>query len=157
MKFLQELVSFYRINNDLSEVGTPHNTEIHDRGTQPDSIGMVGDKMGDDYGRTELDQEDAQELTSLLGKVTEDPDRQGLIRKVKGAHLVYKRQTEDGTFEELWIYKINNVRDEIEIRKAILAGTDIPVNKLQSPDNAQSYEVWTIGDIEMLHIKGLQQ
>lgn len=157
MKFLQELVSFHRINNDTSDVGEPYNTEIHDRGTQPDSIGMVGDKMGDDYGRTELDQEDTQELDSLIGKTLEDPDRQGLIRKVKGAHLVYKRQTEDGTFEELWIYKIDNVRDEIEIRKAILAGTDIPVNKLQSPDSSQSYEVWTVGDVEMLLVKGLQQ
>ena len=34
-------------------------------------------------------------------EVEDDPDRQGLIRTVKGAHLVYKRKQEDGTYDEL--------------------------------------------------------
>lgn len=86
----------------------------------------------------------------------EDPDRQGLIRTVKSAHLVYKRQAEDGSYEELWTYNIDNdVRNELKIRRDILAGTDIPPNKRQSNDGTQHYDLWTLGNVQMLHIEGL--
>jgi len=78
-----------------------------------------------------------------------------LIRTVKGSHLVYKRKSEDGTYEELWIYNAGNMRDELEVRKAILAGTDIPTSKTQSPDGSQKYELWSAGNAEMLQIQGL--
>lgn len=101
------------------------------------------------------EQEDHPELDGLAGEVAEDPDRQGLIRAVKSAHLVYKRSTEDGTFEEMWIYNVTDMRAQLEIKKAILAGTDIPVNKMTSPDGAQTYQIWSAGNAEMLLIKGL--
>jgi len=87
----------------------------------------------------------------------EDPDRQGLIRVVPGAHLVYKRVDEDGTFEELWIYNIpdSELESELEIRRAILAGTDIPRGKTQTEDGVQSYEMWTAGNAQMVKISGL--
>lgn len=88
----------------------------------------------------------------------EDPNRQGVIRTVPKAHLVYKRQTSDGTYEELWIYTTGgSMQDELTIRRAILAGTDIPANKVKSPDGSQSYEIWTVGNGQLLNIKGLPQ
>ena len=88
----------------------------------------------------------------------EDPDRQGAIRVIKNAHLVYKRQQEDGTFEEMWIYKIgDDFASEIDVRNDILAGTDIPPNKTKSPDGSQQYTLSTMGDAQILQITGLPQ
>jgi hypothetical protein len=84
------------------------------------------------------------------------PDRQGTIRRVKNAHLVYKRQTDDGSFEELWVYKEGKRYDKtLNIRRDILAGTDIPVEKTKSADGSQRAEVWSSGDTQFLHIQGL--
>lgn len=107
--------------------------------------------LGDNEGGDETD----PKLDAITDKASEDPDRQGLVRKVKGAHLVYKRQIEDGTYEELWIYNSGNMRDELDIRKAVLAGTDIPTTKTSSPDGTQKYELWSAGNAEMLQIQGL--
>lgn len=86
----------------------------------------------------------------------EDPNRQGLIRKVPGAHLVFKRKEEDGTFNELWVYKIQkDIRDDSKVRQQILAATDIPIERMQSADGSQQYDLWTIGDVQMMHIVGL--
>lgn len=96
------------------------------------------------------------ELDSMLDKAaTEDPNKQGLIRTIPGAHLVYKRQSSDGNFEELWLYNVNELQKELDIRKAILAGTDIPTNKTESPDGKQTYELWSAGNAEIMCIKGL--
>ena len=85
------------------------------------------------------------------------PNRQGTIRTVKGAHLVYKRKTPDGFYEELWMYNIgkDTNRDEIELRKDILSGTDIPPESTRSPDGDQSYDLWTVGNGQMLKVMGL--
>lgn len=112
----------------------------------------------DDFGDLELDGEDDDfgDLDDLEGEEDEDPDRQGLIRVVPNAHLVYKRASEDGTFEELWIYNTSEVLDdELQTRRAILAGTDIPQNKMASEDGSQRYELWTAGNAQLLHITGL--
>lgn len=86
----------------------------------------------------------------------ENPDLQGTIRAIPNAHLVYKRQQEDGTFDELWHYNIGeDFKRELKIRRAVLAGTDIPINKMKSPDGNQTYELWTIGNGQMLKIQGL--
>lgn len=84
-----------------------------------------------------------------------NPDRVGDIRQVDNAKLVYKRQTQNGTFEELWIYRAPQNIKEITIRRAILAGTDISPNEMESEDGAQTYEVWAIGNIEMMRVAGL--
>ena len=99
---------------------------------------------------------DQSDLDAVATKASEDPNHQGLIRTVKNAHLVYKRESEDGTFEELWVFNISELKSDLKIRKAILAGTDIPVNQLTSPDGKQTYSIWTSGNVEFLKISGLQ-
>lgn len=113
------------------------------------------DDLGDDL-ESDDDSEDGDQLDALSNQATEDPDKQGLLRKVPGAHLVYKRQTEEGTYEEMWVYNSDgHMKNEMEIRRSILAGTDIPVNKTESPDGKQTYQVWSAGNVEMLLIKGV--
>lgn len=85
-----------------------------------------------------------------------DPNRAGIIRTVDNAHLVYKRQQEDGMYEELWIYNLHDsVHDELDIRRDILAGTDIPPKKTRSPDGAQKYTINTLGNAQLMHLTGL--
>lgn len=86
-----------------------------------------------------------------------NPDRQGMIRVVADAHLVYKREQPDGFYEELWIYNIGKdvASDNIKIKQNILAGTDIPNNSTQSEDGTQSYTLWTCGNAQLLKITGL--
>lgn len=86
----------------------------------------------------------------------DDDDLQGVLRTVPNSHLVYKRQQEDGTFDELWHYNIgDDFKKELKIRRAVLAGTDIPINKMKSPDGSQTYELWTVGNGQMLKVQGL--
>ena len=95
------------------------------------------------------------ELEDLMGDF-DDPDRAGVIRTVDNAHLVYKRQTEDGSFEELWIYNIgNSMNDELEIRRDILAGTDIKPKTTTSEDGKQQYFLTTLGNAQYVNIRGL--
>lgn len=176
MKFLQELVRFTRIDNDETETdqiddpvgdegellpddefddneGELPPEDVVDDQSQADEFSgedpsTVGDEEPGDEFQDEVPEEPAE---------PEDPNRQGMVRTVKGAHLVYKREVEDGTYEELWQYNTSTLRDEITIRKAILAGTDIPVNKAQSPDGSQSFETWAAGNAELMLIRGLQQ
>jgi len=116
----------------------------------------MGDEMNMGMGSEEMDGEDELPPDTMEPQEWEDPNRQGTIRRVKGAHLVYKRQTDDGTFEELWMFKQGDkFNDELEVRRDILAGTDIPVNKTQSDDNRQQSDLWTAGDVQMLKISGL--
>jgi hypothetical protein len=90
--------------------------------------------------------------------IPDDANKQGIIRHVDKAHLVFKRQTPDGTFEELWSYNIStDMKDELSIRRKILAGTDIPSQKTTSPDGSQAYTLTTMGNGQLLHITGLSQ
>lgn len=92
----------------------------------------------------------------LQGMDSDDPNKIGIVRHVDGAHLVFKRQTSNGTFEELWIYKLGDeVTSSDKIKQAIVAGTDIPRDKMQSPDGSQKYEVTTMGDAQYVKITGL--
>lgn len=82
--------------------------------------------------------------------------KQGIIRTVDSAHLIYKKQSPDGKFEELWVYNIGKYPNTgLSTRKDILSGTDIPPLKTSSPDGSQEYTVTTIGNAQILHIKGL--
>jgi hypothetical protein len=86
----------------------------------------------------------------------EDDDKQGIIRTIKNAHLLYKRQDGDGTYVELWVYNISKgIHDEFKIRNAILDGTDIETKTGASPDNKQKFELWTIGERQFIQITGL--
>ena len=110
--------------------------------------------------QVDVDWDDSAQMQDEFGDEeapeSDDPDRQGLIRVVPGAHLVYKRADEEGTFEELWIYNTSDkFDDELETRRAILAGTDIEMNKMKSKDGSQSYELWNAGNAQLLKITGL--
>ena len=86
-----------------------------------------------------------------------DPDKEGVIRTIKNAHLVYKRKDVDGTYVELWAYDINRgFKDEYDIRAAILNGTDINHKTGLSSDEQQSFDLWTCGGRQMMRIKGLE-
>ena len=127
--------------------------------SDPTSGGAAGgSNEGDDLPPDVAPEEGNDELSQLddvASNATEDPDRQGVIRAVKKAHLVYKRESGDGGFEELWVYNVGTMKDELETRKAILAGTDIPPGKTASPDGTQTYSIWSTGNAELLSIKGL--
>ncbi len=121
---------------------------------------LEADPMDDAEGMEDMeDMEDIEggEEFGDLDDESDDPDRQGLIRVVPDAHLVFKRTTEEGTFDELWIYNTGDedFNKELEIRRAILSGTDIPKNKMSSPDGSQSYDLWSVGNAQMIHITGL--
>lgn len=117
----------------------------------PDLGGGVNSQPGQQVGMPQTPIEEPEGVT-----VEGDPDRQGLIRTVRGAHLVYKRQEEEGTFEELWIFNTGKkFGDEYDVRHAILAGTDIPPKKTRSDDGNQEYFLSTLGNAQLLHIKGL--
>ena len=115
--------------------------------------------VDDQYGLDDPnDQEGFGDAEGEMGADQEwdDPDFQGSIRQVEGAHLVFKRQQEDGTFNELWQYNLgDDFKKELTIRRAIISGTDIPINKMRSPDSSQSYELWTVGNGQLLQVKGL--
>lgn len=124
------------------------------------SGGFSGGDAADGEGDLSLDvegdpEQDGDQFDGIAQDATEDPNRQGLIRTVKNAHLVYKRETEEGTYEELWLYNVSDFRTELSTKKAILAGTDIPTNKTRSPDGSQTYTTWAAGNAEMLLIRGL--
>ena len=162
MNFLQEALSSIRRLEDEPTDELPSDDTDELSLDDPDEVPSdeLSDEPSDDMDLSLDDPDEVQdsehpELDGIADDASDDPDRQGLIRTVKGAHLVYKRDTEEGSFEELWIYNVSTLRDELIVKKAILAGTDIPTNKTQSPDGSQSYEIWSAGNAEMLLVKGL--
>jgi hypothetical protein len=108
----------------------------------PDTMGAGDEEFGQEIPQEEIDQQ--------------PPNRQGIIRQVDNAHLVYKKQMEDGGFEELWVYNIGDKLDDaLKTRRAILSGTDIPRGHTRSEDGQQSYTLSTMGNAQLLHITGL--
>lgn len=124
-----------------------------------EDLQMGDDEMSDDTGDSMDDEESMGAPDGDMGTDDEeegDENFQGNIRSVRGANLVYKRGSEDGTFEELWIYNItkNRKRDQL-IRTAIFAGTDIDPHTAESRDGSQEAEVSTLGNVQFLRISGL--
>ena len=100
------------------------------------------------------------EELDLEGQVQDagDPNRQGVIRTVPNAHLIYKRENEEGTYDELWVYNTSSsLKDELETRRNVLSGTDIPPRKTKSEDGSQSFTLTTMGNGQILQITGLPQ
>jgi hypothetical protein len=97
------------------------------------------------------------ELSDMEGSEEEvDANFQGEIRTVTGANLVYKRQDDGGTYEELWIYNVgDDVKAEVQIRRAILAGTDILPSSRESEDGTQQADTYTVGNVQFLKLTGL--
>lgn len=139
------LVDFKRIH---AKPPKEEQEETDDDQPEDDEIDIDDEQPEDD--ESEEGQDDDQQTEP------EDPDRQGIIRTVDNAHLVYKRQTAAGDYEELWVYNTgDSLPKELETRRAILAGTDIPQGKTKSDDGSQSYELVTLGNAQLLKISGL--
>jgi len=115
----------------------------------------TSDDSDEDQNEEGTDPESDDGLDNIADEATEDPNKAGVIRKVPNAHLVFKRASEDGGFEELWVYNVGNYSQDLLTKKEILSGTDIPVNKTESEDGKQSYTMWSSGNAEMVYIKGL--
>lgn len=109
--------------------------------------------FGDEFDYGDADGQDADATQE------EQPsDLQGEIRSVTGANLVYKRQNQDGTFNELWVYTVGkDMQAEFAIRKAILSGTDVDPNTQQSDDGSQRALSKTVGNVQFIQITGLPQ
>lgn len=126
-----------------------------------DELGGLSDDETEEFpdGEEESFFDDGQmtgDESALDKSPEEDPDFQGNIRTVAGANLVYKRKGEDGNYEELWIYNVgNDIRQEMQIRRAILAGTDIVPTQTESDDGTQHAETYTLGNVQYLKITGL--
>jgi hypothetical protein len=157
------------INRFMKEVGVTNSTAVSYYTRFMKESGRSHDDTPDVLGQgTEMGSEDLPDrqptgheaLTPPTDDVEMedpiDPNRAGIIRTVDNAHLVYKRQAEDGSYEELWIFNIHDsTNDELDIRRDILAGTDIPVKKTKSPDGQQSYTIITMGNAQMMKLSGL--
>jgi hypothetical protein len=109
-----------------------------------------------DQASKEFDNDKSHQESPQQSQPEDSKSDQGVLRKVKNAHLVYKRKTETGTFEELWTFNVQKgLRDEVAIQRDILSATDIPSNALKSEDGKQEAELWTVGNIQMLKITGV--
>lgn len=90
--------------------------------------------------------------------VKNDINKRGVIRRIKNAHLIYKRQNSTGSFDELWIFNSSsNMTDALDIQRDILAATDIGPRQTTSEDGSQKYKLSTVGDVQYLEITGLPQ
>jgi len=114
-----------------------------------DDLEGVDDLEGMDDSENEVEIEQPREEP-------EDPNKEGLLRRVPGAHLVFKRATENGDYQELWIYNTADM-DSLDIRQDILSGTDIPPTSQKSEDGSQQAEMWVAGNATYLYITGLPQ
>jgi hypothetical protein len=132
-----------------------------DDGTEDDQQidGEQGDEF-DDSQQQPQDGEQGDEPNQAEDGEQGDPDRQGDLRSVPDAHLVYKRKNENNLYDELWIFKINQ-HDTWTMKTfdAIMAGTDIPKGSTTSDDGSQTVERWEVGDpkntLVFVNIKGL--
>jgi len=159
MPFIKEILGYDPMNKfaEDEEVSNKDKSPINDELTDElvDKIISLKDKkLSPEQKEAEVEKIVDELATDATGE-PEDPDKMGLIRFVKGAHLVFKRQAEDGTYEELWIYQIDRHNSGSKIKKAILAGTDIDLDTEQSEDGKQSCEMWTVGNAQMVKIEGL--
>lgn len=93
--------------------------------------------------------------SKIVNTATENPNKQGAIRTVPDADLVYKRKENDGDYEEMWVYHFADMKTALKIRQDILSGTDIKIYKRSSDDGKQIYDMWTTGNTEILKISGL--
>lgn len=120
------------------------------------NLAQGGDMGGDESGPVDELPGDNEQQLSQEEIESQDPNGQGIIRTVNKAHLVFKRQMEDGKFEELWVYNLGDtMNDALSVRREILSGTDIPRGHTRSEDGNQTYTLHTMGNAQLLHVTGL--
>lgn len=159
MTYFERLVKKYNkdIPNELDSVEHSDNDNTDDsKQTQFGSRGGSDIDDNDDHTET-LHSGVVSDIDDIVSDVREyRKDRDGIIRKIDGARLVYKRRMDDGKFEELWIYNIGNTfNTELGIRKKILSGTDIPKGETETEDGGQYYTISTMGNAQLINIFGL--
>jgi len=125
----------------------------------PDEYADNQQGENNEFDDANQDNTDPEELDQYGNDANEDQERQGNVRYVKDAHLVSRRQTDDGKFDELWIF---NTKDQAPRRSDyiisdILKGTDIPANEISSDDGSQDYLIWNVGNIQMVKVRGLPE
>ena len=104
----------------------------------------------------EMMHEDDEEIEDEESYNDEAGKYDGVVRSVKGAYLVSKDQQPDDTYTEVWIYNVGDkFEDEANIRKSILAATDIDPTKNFSEDGSQEASFQTIGNVQFLTLSGL--
>lgn len=104
----------------------------------------------------EEDEENEEEYGHDEEDEPEEKRLEGIVRFVKGAYLMSKKRQPDETYTEVWLYNTGkNYKDEAEIRKAILAGTDIDPTKNFSEDGSQEAVIDTVGNAQFLTLFGL--
>jgi hypothetical protein len=126
-----------------------------------------GDDMGDDFN---MDLESDEQDMGVDTGMDADPDSdmeddmegqeelpyEGIVRAVKGAYLVSKKEQADETFTEVWMYNVGKkYDDEANIRKAILSGTDIDPTKNFSEDGTQEAVITSVGNVQFLTLVGI--
>jgi hypothetical protein len=142
-----KLIDFSKQNNDEDQ--SDDSDEDKSQNINNDLNKQSDDSYNDSDDQNQSEDNDDEEDEG-------DPDRQGVIRTIKDAHLIYKRKDGDGTFTELWEYDISKgTKDEFRIRSAILNGTDIDHKTSTSPDNKQQYTLWNSNTRQMMQISGL--
>lgn len=111
----------------------------------------------DEFSDDDEDPESDDEFSDLDPEEDDgDSKFQGIIRSVKGAYLVSKRQQPDETYTEVWMYNVGEkYDDDANIRSAILSGTDIDPTKGYSEDNSQEAHMTTLGNVQYLTVSGV--
>ena len=136
---------------DDDGIGEEDDLEVEE---EPDST-LIPDIEFDDDGQIVSGLDNLED-----GQFASDgnPNKRGVLRIIKDAHLVYKRQNDAGLFDELWIFNSkDNMKDSLTIKRDILSATDIPYRQTKSEDGSQEYSMYTMGDVQFLEIKGLPQ
>lgn len=120
--------------------------EVNDEEIKSDNPGEDLDSMGQ-----------LKSFKPINDDKEENKNRQGLIRTVKGAHLIFKYKNETDRYNELWVYKTKNngVFQDLDIKNDIISGTDIPINSAKSEDGEQEYDIWHSGNTVFLKIFNL--
>ena len=101
----------------------------------------------DDTGsrRSAFDNEEPEEEVEI--PESDDPDRQGVIRVVANAHLIYKRQNEEGTFDELWIYNTEKgVKNDLKFVETFLLAQTLLQRRLvpRMVHNNTACRIWVM-------------
>lgn len=143
-------------------MGLDMGLDMGDVDSPVDGFDAAEDNLFDTTEQTDFDDMSQNQANDIADGDPEaaspDADFQGEIRTVRGANLVFKRKMDDGNFEELWIYNVgNDIKRETQIRRAILAGTDIDPGAQESKDGQQRADTSTTGNVQFLYITGLPQ
>lgn len=167
---------FKKVGIDLSTYKVNPNKKVAAKnlpGIKKGSGGIDGAALGAGVGESTMSlirsllAEQIEDITGTpeaeeaMQQGTEDneanPSQDPITRYVKGAHLVFKRQADVDTYEELWIYNIDekDPKGHAKIEELILAGTDVDVSTMASEDGSQRASTWVTGNAKMLHITGL--